>query len=217
MAPWDNGSAADNHRLAPDASLFNFYAMPPLPSAQKALQRHTTCSLMTSTDPTPSKDRKVSPWWRALAILLAMAGLLMWAAGTSMIEQLKSQVQHTQTKLIEIPQVRYVSVLLDEQQLPALLVTLDPKQGNLQVQRLNEVKEGREDTMQLWALNGEKTPRSLGVITSKFKTMQMPVTEAALKEATELAISVEAKGGVSEAVGPRLPYLFKGWLVQKSI
>jgi anti-sigma-K factor RskA len=217
MAPWDNGSAADNHRLAHDASLFNFYAMPPLPSAQKALQRRTTRSLMTSTDPTPSKDRKVSSWWRALAILLAMAGLLMWAAGTSMIEQLKSQVQHTQTKLIEIPQVRYVSVLLDEQQLPALLVTLDPKQGNLQVQRLNEVKEGREDTMQLWALNGEKTPRSLGVITSKFKTMQMPVTEAALEGATELAISVEAKGGVSEAAGPRLPYLFKGWLVQKSI
>ena len=217
MSSWDNEIAADNHRLTRDASFFNFYAMQPRPSAQKALQRRTTHSPMTSTDPTQSKDRKVSPWWRALAILLTMVGLLVWAAGTSMIEQLKSQVQHTQTKLIEIPQVRYVSVLLDQQQMPALLVTLDPKQGNLQVQRLNEVKEGREDTMQLWALNGGKTPRSLGVITSKFKTMQMPVTQAALKEATELAISVEAKGGVSEAAGPRLPYLFKGWLVQKSI
>ena len=172
---------------------------------------------MSTTNPSREKNRHVSAWWRATTIFLVLAGLLMWAAGTSMIEQLKSQVQHTQTKLIEIPQVRYVSVLLDEQQLPALLVTLDPKQGNLQVQRLNDVKEGREDSMQLWALNGEKTPRSLGVITSKFKTMQMPVTEAALKDATELAISVEAKGGVSEAAGPRLPYLFKGWLVQKSI
>ena len=173
--------------------------------------------LMTSTESTPSKDRKVPSWWRALAIFLAIAGLLMWAAGASMIEQLKSQVQHTQAKLIEIPQVRYVSVLQDGQQMPALLVTMDPKRGNLQLQRLNEVKEGREDTMQLWALNGDSAPRSLGVITSKFKTMQMPLAEAALEGATELAISVEAKGGVSEADGPRLPYLFKGWLIQKSI
>ncbi|AOW12681.1 hypothetical protein LPB72_16800 [Hydrogenophaga crassostreae] len=172
---------------------------------------------MTSTDSPASKDRKVSPWWRAATIFLVLAGLLAWAASTSMIEQLKSQVQHTQAKLNEVPQVRYVSVLTDDQQLPALLVTLDPKQGNLQVQRLNEVKEGREDTMQLWAVNGDKPPRSLGVITSKFKTLQMPTQEAALTGAAELAISVEAKGGVSESQGPRLPYLFKGWLVQKSI
>jgi anti-sigma-K factor RskA len=172
---------------------------------------------MTSTDQPTSKDRKVSPLWRARAVVLSLAMLLMWAATASMIEQLKSQVQHTQAKLIELPQVRYVSVLMDEQQRPALLMTLDPIQGNLQLQRLNDVKEGREDTMQLWAVNGDQPPRSLGVITSKFKTMQMPATEEALAGATELAISVEAKGGVPEAQGPRLPYLFKGWLVQKSI
>lgn len=172
---------------------------------------------MTSTEPTTSVIRSVPTWWRALAIFLALAMMLGWAASTSMIEQLKSQVQHTQAKLGEVPQVRYVSVLMDDQQLPALLVTLDPKQGNLQIQRLNEVKEGREDTMQLWAVDGDKPARSLGVITSKFKTLQMPIEEAALSGITELAISVEAKGGVSQAYGPRLPYLFKGWLVQKSI
>lgn len=172
---------------------------------------------MTSTDPQPSKDLKVPTWWRALAIFLAMVSLLMWAAGTSMIEQLKSQVQHTQAKLIEVPQVRFVSVLLDEQQKPALLVTMDPQQERLQVQRLNEVKEGREDTMQLWAMDGDKPPRSLGIITSKYKTLQMPAKAVDLEGATELAISVENKGGVPQAQGPRLPYLFKGWLVQKSI
>ena len=35
--------------------------------------------------------------------------------------------------------------------------------------------------------------------------------------ATQLAVSVEVKGGVPEAVGPRQPYLFKGWLVQRAI
>lgn len=172
---------------------------------------------MTSTETLASKDTKVSPWWRALAIFLALVMLLLWATGTSMIEQLKSQVQHTQAKLTEVPQVRYVAVLTDERQLPALLVTLDPQQGNLQIQRLNEVKEGQEDSMQLWSLKSDATARSLGVITSKFKTLQMPVNKTDLEGVTELAISVEAKGGVSQATGPRLPYLFKGWLVQKSI
>lgn len=172
---------------------------------------------MTSTKSPVSVTRSVPTWWRALAIVLALAMMLGWAASTSMIEQLKAQVQHAQTKLGELPQVRYVSVLQDDQQLPALLVTLDPKQGALQIQRLNEVKEGREDTMQLWAIKADQPPRSLGVITSKFKTLQMPVAETSLDGATELAISVEAKGGVTEANGPRLPYLFRGWLVQKSI
>ena len=71
--------------------------------------------------------------------------------------------------------------------------------------------------MQLWSLKSDATARSLGVITSKFKTLQMPVNKTDLEGVTELAISVEAKGGVSQATGPRLPYLFKGWLVQKSI
>lgn len=172
---------------------------------------------MTSTESPISKTRSVSTWWRALAVFLILAMLLGWAASASMIEQLKSQVQHTQAKLQETPQVRYVSVLLDERMQPAMLATLDPQQGALEVQRLNDVKEGREDTMQLWALQGDQPARSLGVITSKFKTLQLPIEEAALSGITELAISVEAKGGVTQAQGPRLPYLFKGWLVQRSI
>ena len=94
---------------------------------------------------------------------------------------------------------------------------MDPQAGVLQVQRLNEVKEGREDSMQLWALSANQPPRSLGVIQSKFKTLQLPAKEAQLTGVTKLAISVENKGGVPEAVGPRLPYLFQGWLIQKAI
>jgi len=71
--------------------------------------------------------------------------------------------------------------------------------------------------MQLWALSTNQPPRSLGVIQSKFKTLQLPAKEAALAGVTKLAISVENKGGVPEQVGPRLPYLFQGWLIQKAI
>ncbi|MBT9552208.1 MAG: anti-sigma factor [Hydrogenophaga sp.] len=169
-----------------------------------------------ATPPTPA-SRRVSPWWRALAIFLLLVLLLGWAASASMVEQLKAQIGHLQAKVAAVPQIRHLSVLLDDRQQPAMLVTMDPQTGLLQLQRLNEVKEGREDSMQLWALDGDKPPRSLGVIESKYKTLQLPAKEAALAGVGQLAISVEAKGGVPEAQGPRLPWLFKGALVHKAI
>ncbi len=169
----------------------------------------------TSTDSPTFK--RVSTWWRALAILLLLVLLLGWAVNVSMVEQLKAQLGHQQARLVQVPQVREVAVLLDQQQRPAMLITHDPQQGALLLQRLSEVREGRQDSMQLWALAGDAKPRSLGVIQSKYKTLQMPVTDAALQGVTRLAISVENKDGVPEAAGPSLPYLFQGWLVQKSI
>jgi anti-sigma-K factor RskA len=161
--------------------------------------------------------RRVSPWWRALAVFLSLVLLLGWAASASMIEQLKAQIGHLQARLAAVPQIRHVSVLLDAKQQPALLVTFDPRSTHLLVQRLNDVKEGREDTMQLWALAPGQQPRSLGTIESKYKTLQLPAQASALDGASELAISVENKGGVPEAQGPLLPYLFQGALVQKAM
>ncbi len=175
---------------------------------------------MSDTTETPSSApafKRVSTWWRVLAILLLITVLLGWAVGASMVEQLKAQVVQLQGRLVEVPQVREIAVLHDEHQLPAMLVTFDPKQGVLLVQRLNEVREGRLDIMQLWALTADKPPRSLGVIESKYKTLQMPVAADALRGVTQLAISVENKDGANEAARPALPYLFQGWLVQKSI
>ena len=165
----------------------------------------------------PAARPHTSKLWLGVSVALALVLLVGAATTASMYVQLKAQIGHLQERLAVTPQVRYVSVLLDAQELPALLVTMDPQAGVLQLQRLNEVKEGREDSMQLWALDGDKPPRSLGVIESKFKTLQLPVKEAALEGVTQLAISVENRGGVPEAVGPRLPYLFQGWLIQKAI
>lgn len=160
--------------------------------------------------------KRVSTWWRALAVFLALVVMLGLAAGTSMLFQLRDQIQHLQTRLAEVPQVRDISVLLDEQQRPAMLITVTPQQGSMLIQRLNEVKEGREDSMQIWALKEGAEPRSLGVITSKYKTLEMPIAPDALQGVGELGISAEEKGGVSASNGPRLPWLFKGWLVRKT-
>ena len=180
----------------------------------------TDTATATTTDNTPAStpaSRRVSPWWRALAIFLLLVVLIGWAASASMMTQLKAQIQHAQARLVEVPQIRQVAVLLDNQQQAAMLVTYNPKDGALLVQRLNDVKEGREDSMQVWAIAGDAPPRSLGVVTSKYKTMQMPVKETDLQGVTEIAVSAESKGGVASGSGPSLPWLFKGWLVQKSI
>lgn len=155
--------------------------------------------------------------WRAATIFCLLVIAFGAATGMSMFEQFKAQMAYLQKQLQTTPQIKYLSVLLDAQQAPALLVTFDPQDRTLQVQRLNDVKEGREDTMQLWALRANGAPRSLGVLASAGKTLRLPVDEPALAEVAQLAISVENKGGVTQEAGPRLPYLFTGAVVQKAL
>ena len=169
------------------------------------------------TDTTSPSSTGVSAWWRALSIFLALVVLLGWALGASMYEQFKAQIHHLEAKLVEIPQVREVAVLLDDAQAPAMLMTYDPKTQKLQVQRLNDVKEGREQALHVWALTEGDTPRMLGVLTNKYKTQQLDVPAQALEGAQSLAISVENKDNGPRDGKPRQPLLFKGWLVQKAI
>ena len=87
----------------------------------------------------------------------------------------------------------------------------------LQIQRLNAVAEGRDDSMQLWALPAHGKPRSLGVLESSGKTLRLSVEEQSMAGALHLAISVEGKGGSATGSGPSLPFLFKGAAVQKAL
>ena len=191
-----------------------------------------------NTHPAPNAPQprtRVSPWWRAATYALLIVLATAITTTLSMFEQFKAQISHLQTQLKTTPQIRFVAVLLDDKAAPAMLVTQDPQEGALQLQRLNTVKEGREDSMQLWALVPGQPPRSLGVITSKAATMRLPAKADALDGANTLAISVEDKGGVDvkgsvyadggvdaaakalPARGPRLPYLFQGALVRKAL
>ena len=165
----------------------------------------------------PAKPSGVSAWWRALAIFLALALLLAWAFSASMFEQLKSQIHHLEARLITVPQVREVSVLLDASQQAGLLVTYDPQTQKLQVQRLNGVKEGREESLQLWALSDGDAPRLIGVLTSRYQTTQLEVPPQALEGANALGLSVEAKDKGPAGGLPHQPWVFKGWLVKKAI
>ncbi len=176
-----------------------------------------TVDTTASPTTTPKASTGVSGWWRALSIFLALVVFIGWAFSASMYEQFRAQIHHLEAKLVEIPQVRDVSVLQDEAQAPAMLMTYDPKNQKLQVQRLNEVKEGREQALHVWAMAEDDTPRMLGVLTNKYKTQQLDVPTQALEGARSLAISVENKDRGPRDGKPRQPLLFKGWLVQKAI
>lgn len=168
-----------------------------------------------STQPRPPISS--ASWWRAATIACLLVMAIAATTGVSMYEQFKAQINHLQTKLQDTAQIKFIAVLLDESHAPALLVTLDPKEAALQIQRLNGVTEGREDTMQLWALPASGKPRSLGVLGSSGKTLRLPAKINTLDDVPQLAISVEDKGGVTEGQGPRLPYLFQGAVVQKAL
>jgi len=159
----------------------------------------------------------VSGWWRAATIFCLILLCLAVASGFSAFEQFKAQVQHLQVQLKDTAQIKYIAILQDANQAPAMLATLALQDDALQLQRLNAVTEGREDSMQLWALSEGDPTRSLGVLQSAGKTLRLPATERDLASATQLAISVEDKGGAAPGHGPRLPFLFKGPVVKKAL
>lgn len=155
-------------------------------------------------------------WWRGATILCLI--LLAFAAATSlsMFEQFKAQIAHLQKQLVSVPQIKYIAVLTDAQGAAGLLVTLDPAQNALVLQRLGNVVEGREESLQLWAMPGAGSPRSLGLLGSS-KTLRIPATEGDLRGAAQLGVSVESKGGVEDAQGPSGAMLFKGAVIQKAL
>ena len=161
--------------------------------------------------------RGVSAWWRAATIACLIALGVATATLFSVFAQFTAQIQHVQAQLKDTAQIKYIAILQDSNQAPAMLATFALQDDALQLQRLNTVTEGREDSMQLWALSGGDPARSLGVMQSTGKTLRLNVAERDLASATTLAISVEDKGGVAPGHGPRLPFLFKGSLVQKAL
>ena len=170
---------------------------------------------MTETNSPTSSG--VSAWWRVSTYALLFVLLIGWAFSASMYEQLKAQVQHLEAKLVQVPQIREVSVLLDDAQQPAMLVSYEPSTKKLQVQRLNNVKEGREESLHLWAISNGDAPRLLGVLTNRYQTTQLDVPPEALEGAQTLGLSVENKDKGPIKGQPNQPWVFKGGLVRKAI
>ena len=172
---------------------------------------------MDTLDPTPSQTSATRGYWRAATYACLLLLAVGATAGVSMYEQFVAQIHDLQQKVQQSGQLHYVAVLVDEQGAPAMLLTQQSGDAFMQLQRLNNVVEGREDSMQLWALPASGPARSLGVLAPKLKTLRLPASDQALAGVEKLGMSVEARGGVGERQGPRLPYLWTGSVIRKAL
>ncbi|WP_066158561.1 anti-sigma factor [Hydrogenophaga pseudoflava] len=161
-------------------------------------------------------------WWRSLALWRGAAGagalatVLAVVTTVSLRDRLGAQIDELQAKLGNQPQIEYVAVLNDEQASASMLVTFDPKNRKLTLQRVGGYQEAADKSLQLWALPPGSKPRSLGVL-SQEKLLQLAAGEGDVREVPALAISLEPKGGVPSETGPTGPVLFKGALIQKML
>jgi anti-sigma-K factor RskA len=107
-------------------------------------------------------------------------------------------------------------VLSDDKAAASMLVTFDPKNNQLMLQRVGGFQEGADKSLQLWALPPSGGPRSLGVLGHE-KLLTLVAGESDVRQVPALAISLEPKGGVPSATGPTGPVLFKGELIQRTL
>ena len=157
--------------------------------------------------------------WRGAAAAGAMATLAAVVVGVQVNGGLRAttgaQMAALQQQLQATPQIQYVAVLADDKATASMLVTFDPKNNQLVLQRVGGFQEGADKSLQLWALPPAGGPRSLGVL-GQDKLLKLVAQEGDVKEVPTLAISLEPRGGVPSATGPTGPVLFKGALIRKA-
>jgi len=146
----------------------------------------------------------------------AVATVAAVTVGLNLRQELGSEIAKLQTQLQATPQIEYVAVLADDKAAASMLVTFDPKNKKLTLQRVGGYQEASDRSLQLWALPPSGGPKSLGVLT-KDKLLRLTAGENDVREVPTLAISLEPKGGVPSETGPTGPVLFKGALIQKML
>lgn len=158
--------------------------------------------------------------WRGAAAAGAMATLAAVVVGVQVNGGLRAttgaQIAALQQQLQATPQIQYVAVLADDQATASMLVTFDPRNNQLVLQRVGDFQEGADKSLQLWALPPAGGPRSLGVLGQE-KLLTLAAGEADVRQVPTLAISLEPRGGVPSETGPTGPVLFKGALIQRQL
>ena len=167
---------------------------------------------------TPSK----TGWWQALGLWRgvaaagALASIVAITVGLNLRSQMGSEISRLQAQLLATPQIEYVAVLADDKSAASMLVTFDPKNKKLVLQRVGGYQEAGDRSLQLWALPPSGGPRSLGVLGGD-KLLQLTASDGDIRAVPTLAISLEPKGGVPSAGGPTGPVLFTGTVIQKML
>ena len=154
--------------------------------------------------------------WRGAAAAGVAATVFATVLGLNLREQLGGEIGQLQARLQATPQIAYVAVLADDKSDASMLVTFDPTNKRLTLQRVGGYQEAGDRSLQLWALPPTGAPRSLGVLGTE-RVLRLTAGENDVREVPLLALSLEPKGGVPGAGGPTGPVLFKGALIQKQL
>lgn len=182
--------------------------------AEQEQQAMRNAHLSAPATPAPAGWLRNLRLWRGASLAGVAAAAVAVVLGLQQQQQLSSQIASLQNQLQTTPQVAYVAVLQDSAAAASMLVTFDPKNHQLVLQRVGGFQEASDKSLQLWALPPAGNPRSLGVL-GRDKLLQLAAGEGDVKQIPMLAISLEPKGGVPGAGGPTGPVLFKGALIQK--
>ncbi|MFZ4286773.1 anti-sigma factor [Variovorax sp. HJSM1_2] len=173
---------------------------------QRALAAQRTATPKSAPSPSPRAGWLANlALWRGASLAGALATVLAVVVGLDLKQQLDTT-----------PAVQYVAVLANDKAAPSVLVTFDPKNKQLVLQRLGDFKEGADKSLQLWALPPDGKPRSLGVM-SDAPALKLTAAESQVQAVPALAISLEPKGGVPSEGGPTGPVLFSGPLIEKTL
>jgi anti-sigma-K factor RskA len=183
-------------------------------------QREHSAMIANRTKNSASQPPRWVEWFTSLtvwrttsaAFVLATVVAINWGLGGR--EQLSGQIAQLQNQLQTTPQVSYVAVLSDNRAAASMLVTFDPRNKKLTLQRVGAYQEANDRSLQLWALVPNGAPKSLGVL-SQDRVLKLTAAESDVRAIPTLAISLEPRGGVPSEKGPTGPVLFKGALIQK--
>ena len=159
----------------------------------------------------PAAEPAQGGWLRSLALWrgASLAGALATAIAVVVGLDLQKQLETA-------PTVQYVAVLADDKAAASMLVTFDPKNRQLVLQRVGNYQPGADKSLQLWALPPGGAPRSLGVL-GDAPALKLTASEADVRAVPALAISLEPRGGVPSERGPTGPVLFHGPLIEKTL
>ncbi len=183
-------------------------------------QREHSAMISIRAKDSGSRVPKWSDWlasltvWRTTSAAFVLATALAITWGLLAREQLSGQIAQLQSQLLTTPQESYVAVLSDNNAAASMLVTFDPRNKKLTLQRVGAYKEANDRSLQLWALAPKGAPKSLGVL-GHDKVFKLTAAESDVSSIPALAISLEPRGGVPSERGPTGPVLFKGALIQK--
>jgi anti-sigma-K factor RskA len=171
---------------------------------------------------THAETKAAGGWWQGLALWRgvaaagALATVIAIVTGVNLKTQMGGEIGRLQAQLLATPQIEYVAVLADDKSAASMLVTFDPKNKKLVLQRVGGYQEAGDRSLQLWALPPSGGPRSLGVLGGD-RLLQLTANDGDLRAVPTLAISLEPKGGVPSAGGPTGPVLFTGTVIQKML